>query len=175
MTVGSIHGGAKHNIIPDEVHLQITVRSYADAVHEQALKSIERISKGIALAAGVPEDRLPIMKVGDEYTPSTYNDPALVKRVVKSMRTALGAANVVEREPVMGAEDFGRYGRTEAKVPIAIMWLGAILPERLELSARNGQPVPSLHSSQFAPAPDVALKTGVSAMAAAVLDLLGGK
>jgi len=175
VTVGSIHGGTKHNIIPDEVHLQITVRSYLDAVHEQTIKSIERISKGIAQAAGVAEDRMPIMKVADDYTPSTYNDPALVKRLTKSMQTILGAEKVVQREPVMGGEDFGRYGRTEEKIPIAMFWLGTVAQERVQQSRRDGVQLPSLHSSLFAPLPEPSIKTGVTAMAAAVLDLLAGK
>jgi hippurate hydrolase len=175
VTVGSIHGGTKHNIIPDEVHLQITVRSYLDSVHEQTIRAIERISKGIALAAGVPDDRLPIMKVTADYTPSTYNDPALVKRVAKSMQTILGAEKVGQREPVMGAEDFGRYGRTEDKIPIAMFWLGTIAEERVQQSVRDGVPLPSLHSSLFSPLPEPAIKTGVTAMTAAVLDLLSGK
>jgi len=175
VTVGSIHGGTKHNIIPDEVHLQITVRSYLDSVHEQTIRAIERISKGIAIAAGVPEDRLPIMKVAGDYTSSTYNDPALVKRVAKSMQTILGAEKVVQREPVMGAEDFGRYGRTEEKIPIAMFWLGTVADERVQQSVRDGVPLPSLHSSLFSPLPEPAIKTGVTAMTAAVLDLLSGK
>ncbi len=175
VTVGSIHGGTKHNIIPDEVHLQITVRSYLDSVHEQAIRAIERISKGIAIATGVPEDRLPIMKVADDYTPSTYNDPVLVKRVAKSMQSILGAEKVVQREPVMGAEDFGRYGRTDEKIPIAIFWLGTVAEERVQQSAHEGVPLPSLHSSLFSPLPEPAIKTGVTAMAAAVLDLLSEK
>src|SRR5574341_961337 len=111
VTVGSIHGGAKHNIIPDEVLLQLTVRSYSDHAKEQTLKAIERICQGIAIAAGVPENRMPIVKVQDEFTPSTYNDPALVKRMAASMQAILGADKVVAKEPVMGGEDFGEYGR----------------------------------------------------------------
>ncbi|MGH7597267.1 MAG: M20 metallopeptidase family protein [bacterium] len=175
VTVGSIHGGAKHNIIPDEVHLQLTVRSYSDHAKKQTLKSIERICQGIAMAAGVPENRLPIVKVQDEFTPSTYNDPALVKRMATSMQAMLGADKVVAKEPVMGGEDFGEYGRTPEKIPIAILWLGAIAPERVQESLRTGQSLPSLHSSQFAPLPEPTIKTGVTAMTAAVLDLLSGK
>ncbi|MDZ7289904.1 MAG: amidohydrolase [candidate division KSB1 bacterium] len=175
VTVGSIHGGTKHNIIPDEVHLQLTVRSYSDATKEQTLRAIERICKGIAIAAGVPEDRMPIMTVLDEFTPSTYNDPALMKKMTASMKAILGADKVITKEPVMGGEDFGEYGRTEHKIPIAIFWLGTVQPERVEHSLHGGEPLPSLHSSQFAPLPEPTIKTGVTAMTAAVLDLLGGK
>ena len=175
VTVGSIHGGTKHNIISDEVQLQLTVRSYSDQAKAQTLKSIERICKGVAIAAGVPENRMPIVKVADEFTPSTYNDPALVKKMTASMQAILGADKVVAKEPVMGGEDFGEYGRTAEKIPIAILWLGAIAPERVQESLRTGQSLPSLHSSQFAPLPEPTIKTGVTAMTAAVLDLLNGK
>jgi hippurate hydrolase len=175
VTVGSIHGGTKHNIIPEEVHLQLTVRSYTDAVRDQTLKAIERITKGVAAAAGVPENKLPIVTVADEYTPSTYNDPALMKRVTKTMKSILGDDKVMPKEPVMGGEDFGEYGRTSEKIPIAIFWLGTVQTERYEQSLRNGEPLPSLHSSLFAPLPEPTIKTGVMAMTAAVLDLFGGK
>jgi len=172
VTVGSIHGGTKHNIIPDDVHLQLTVRSYTDAVHEQILRAIERISQNIARAAGVPEDRLPIMKTGDEFTPSTYNDPPLVKKVTKSMQAILGEDKVVMKEPVMGGEDFGRYGRTDDKIPIALFWLGTVSPERVQQSLAKNESLPSLHSNLFAPVPEPTIETGVAAMTAAVLDLL---
>jgi hippurate hydrolase len=175
VTVGSIHGGTKHNIIPDDVHLQLTVRSYTDAVHEQILRAIERISQNIARAAGVPEDRLPIMKTGDEFTPSTYNDPPLVKKITKSMQAILGEDKVVMKEPVMGGEDFGRYGRTDDKIPIALFWLGAISPERVQQSLAKNESLPSLHSNLFAPVPEPTIKTGVAAMTAAVLDLLASQ
>ena len=175
VTVGSIHGGTKHNIISDEVQLQLTVRSYSDQAKAQTLKSIERICKGVAIAAGVPENRMPIVKVADEFTPSTYNNPALVKKMAASMQAILGADKVMAKEPVMGGEDFGEYGRTAEKIPIAILWLGAIAPERVQESLRTGQSLPSLHSSQFAPLPEPTIKTGVTAMTAAVLDLLKGK
>jgi len=175
VTVGSIHGGAKHNIISDEVQLQLTVRSYSDHAKEQTLKSIERISRGVAIAAGVPENRMPIVKVADEHTPSTYNDPALVKKMAASMKNLLGADKVVPKEPVMGGEDFSEYGRTTEKIPIAILWLGTISNARAQESLRTGKALPSLHSSEFAPLPEPTIKTGVTAMTAAVLDLLGGK
>lgn len=175
VTVGAIHGGAKHNIIPDAVQLQLTVRSYSDQAKEQTLKSIERICNGVASAAGVPENRMPIVKIADEYTPSVYNDPALIKRMVAAMKSLLGADKVVAKEPVMGGEDFSEYGRTAEKIPIAILWLGTISAERVQESLRTGKSLPSLHSSEFAPLPEQTIKTGVTAMTAAVLDLLAGK
>ncbi|MFQ5651008.1 MAG: amidohydrolase [bacterium] len=175
VTVGAIHGGTKHNIIPDEVELQLTLRSYSDEVRNQTLAAIERISTGIALAAGVPEDRLPTMKVREGFTPATYNDPELARRVARATRTILGQENVLSAEPVMGGEDFGRYGRVSPEIPIHIFWLGAVKPEVIAESKKRSQPLPSLHSNLFAPDAEPTIKTGVKAMSAAALDLLAGK
>lgn len=175
VTVGSIHGGTKHNIISDEVHLQLTLRSYSDKVRNQTIAAIERITKGIAVAAGIPEEKMPIVKVQDEYTPATYNDPGLTQRTAKIFRAALGNESVMEVEPVMGGEDFGRYGRVEPKIPISMFWLGTVEPEKIEESLQQGTTLPSLHSSLFAPVPKPTIKTGVKAMTAVVLDLLSKK
>ncbi|MFQ6112896.1 MAG: amidohydrolase [bacterium] len=172
VTVGAIHGGTKHNIISDEVELQLTLRSYSDQVRNQTIEAIKRISKGIALSAGVPEDRLPTLTVREGFTPATYNDPELTRRIGMAMRAVLGDENVLNVEPVMAGEDFGQYGRVEPKIPICIFWLGALDPQKLEEILRTGAPVPSLHSSLFAPVPEPTIKTGVKAMSAAVLDLL---
>src|SRR5712675_646501 len=129
VTVGSIHGGTKHNIIPDEVKLQLTVRTYKEEVRQKTLKAIERIARGIAQAQGVPEDRMPIVTLReDEFTPATYNTPELVTRVTGVLRRAIGDQNVVEREPTMGAEDFGRYGMDEPRIPIFMYRLGTVTP-----------------------------------------------
>jgi hippurate hydrolase len=172
VTVGSIHGGTKHNIIPDEVRLQLTLRSYSDEVRNHTIAAIRRITRGIAMAAGVPEDRMPIVTVQDEYTPATYNDPKLTERIASVFRNVLGDKNVIESDPVMGGEDFGRYGRVEPRIPISLFWLGSVDPKRVEESQRLGKPLPSLHSSLFAPVPEPTIKTGVKAMTAAVLELM---
>jgi amidohydrolase len=173
VTVGSIHGGSKHNIIPDEVHLQISVRAYKEEVRQRILASLDRIARGIALAGGVPEDRSPIVKVSDtEVTPATYNDPALTGRVAAAMKTALGAENVVELEPVMGSEDFGQLGLENHQIPTMMFRVGAIDAERIAKSKQTGVPLPSLHSALFWPVPDTTIRTGVRAMTAAVLELM---
>jgi len=173
VTVGSIHGGAKHNIIPDEVKLQLTLRSYTDEVRQQTIAAINRITRGLAQAAGIPEDRLPVITVRDEFTPATYNDPTLTRRVAAALKAWLGDGNVVAAKPVMGGEDFSEYGRTKDKIPICIFWLGAVTAESVRESLATGKSLPSLHSSQFAPDPEPTIKTGVTAMTATVLELMG--
>ena len=172
VTVGSIHGGTKHNIIPDEVRLQMTVRHYSDSVRATILDGIERISRNLALAAGVPSDRLPVMKVS-ESIPPTINNPQLARRIQMALETMLGKENVANHAPVMGGEDFGFFGRTTEKIPICIFWLGAVNRDRyLEAQKEGSQALPSLHSSLFAPDPEPTIKTGVKAMTAAALELL---
>jgi hippurate hydrolase len=175
VTVGSIHGGTKHNVIPDEVKLQLTVRTYSDEVREQVLAAIERIVKGIAQSAGVPKNLEPIVSVKDEFTPATYNTPELVDRVVVSLKEMVGEENVVRREPSMGGEDFGRYGREEPKVPIFMYRLGSVKAERVAESKRpGGRPLPSLHSSKYLPERE-AIKVGVETMTGAAVGLLSAE
>ncbi len=173
VTVGSIHGGTKHNIIPEEVRLQLTLRSYSDEVRDASIAALKRIVRGQALAAGIPEKLLPVVEISEEGTRSTYNDPALTKRVMGGIGRWLGDGNLVAKKPVMGAEDFGLYGRVEPKIPICMFWLGTITKESVTESIKTGKTLPSLHSSKFAPVPEPTLKTGVIAMSAAVLELVG--
>jgi hippurate hydrolase len=173
VTVGSIHGGTKHNIIPNEVRLQLTVRSYSDETRKLLLDSIARVSRGVAAAAGATGDLAPDVSENDEFTPSTYNTPELVERSVAAMRSILGAENVIRMEPKTWGEDFGRYGRAEPRIPIFMFTLGAQPRALFAASQQEGGPrLPALHSSQFAPEPEPTLKTGVQAMSAAAMDLL---
>jgi hippurate hydrolase len=172
VTVGSIHGGSKSNIIPDEVKLQLTIRSYKEEVRQHILASIERITRNIAAAAGIPDDRAPIVKVSDtEVTPATYNEPKLTERIASALETALGANNVVKWPPIMGSEDFGRFS-LDNTIPSCMFWLGAVEPAKVEASKKSGKPLPSLHSSLFEPLPEPTLRTGVKAMTSAVLELM---
>ncbi len=175
VTVGSIHGGTKHNIIPDEVTLQLTLRSYTDQVRLQTIAAIKRITKGLAEAAGVPEDRMPIVKFSDEFTPACYNDPSLTRRLAGVIDNWLGQGAAIERQPVMGGEDFSEYGRTEDKVPISILWLGVVNPEVVKEALQKKQALPTIHSPFFAPAAEPSIKAGVTVTTGILFDLLGNK
>jgi len=173
VTVGSIHGGTKYNIIPDEVRLQLTLRSYSDDVRNHTIEAIRRITRGLAEAAGLPEDRYPIVSIADESASATYNNPELTRRLLTTFKAALGEDRTTRTPPTMGAEDFGLYGRTEQKIPVCMFWLGAVDPALFKEHQRTGKPLPPLHSSQFLPLPEPTMKTGVTAMTAAVLELMG--
>lgn len=172
ITVGSIHGGTRYNIIPDEVDLQLTVRAYKEDVRQKLLAAIERVAKGTANAAGIPAELAPIVKVSEtEVTTATYNDPVLTERLAAVFAKALGQENVVKASPVMGSEDFG-YFSLDQKIPTMMFWLGAVDPVQSKRSKEGGPGLPSLHSPLFAPVPEPTLRTGVKAMTSAVLELL---
>ncbi len=170
VTVGSIHGGTRYNIIPDEVNLQLTVRTYKEEVRQRILGSIERIVKGVAATAGIPANRAPEIKVA-EGTGSLYNEPKLMERLVGVFRQALGEQNVVELPPIMASEDFG-YFSADQKIPTALYWLGASDPAKVKANRDTGAPLPGLHSALFAPVPEPTIRTGVKAMTSAVLELM---
>lgn len=166
VTVGSIHGGAKHNIIGNECHLQITVRSYAEDVRRQVLLAIRRKARAVAASFDAP---MPEINVS-EGTPSLKNDADLTARLKQVFIDTLGQANVDEEEPSMGGEDFSQYGR--AGVPILMYRLGSVSQSRLDRFKKLGVPPPSLHSSLYYPDVQPTLRTGVLTMTAAALDLL---
>jgi hippurate hydrolase len=151
------------------VKLYLTVRTFKPDVRARVLDSIQRIPKGLALAAGIPEDRAPIYEhLGHESVAATFNDPALTQRLVSSMGRELGAANVVEIDPAMVSEDFGLFG-LGGEIPTVLLALGAADPAALTAGTQ-----PGLHSSKFAPAdPELVLRTGVRAAVAGALGLLG--
>jgi amidohydrolase len=176
VTVGSIHGGTKHNIIPDDVKMQLTVRTYKSEVRDRVLKAIDEIAKGIASAGGVPPDRAPIVTVlKDQYTPATYNNPDLTKRLVGVWKKALGDANVDIVDPTMGGEDFSEYSLPDHSIPAVDFHIGAVDPEKMAEFKKEGKELPSLHSSKFAPVPEPTIRVGIVGMTSAVLDLMKGK
>jgi amidohydrolase len=173
VTVGSIHGGTKHNIIPDEVKMQLTVRTYKADVRERVLAAIDQIAKGIAAAAGIPAERAPIVSVAkDQFTPATYNNPELTKRMIAVWRNALGKDNVEIVDPTMGGEDFSEYSLPDHSIPAVDFHVGAVDPAKIAEYKQARKELPSLHSSKFAPVPEPTIRTGIVAMTAAVLELM---
>lgn len=166
ITVGSIHGGTKHNIIGDTCHLQLTVRSYSQQVREHLISAIRRKALAAAQSAGAPEPEISTT----EGTPSLYNDPELVERLIPVLKRTLGDDNVNETKPSMGGEDFGRIGREG--VPIFMIKLGTIDPTRLETYQADGGTAPSLHSPKYYPDPAASITTGVTTFVTAALELL---
>ncbi|HEX3969523.1 MAG TPA: amidohydrolase [Edaphobacter sp.] len=172
VTVGHILGGTKRNIIPDEVKMELTTRCYSEEVRQTIIEGVKRTAKGVAIAAGVPADRMPIVTVlNDESTPATVNDPALAAKLQKIFEAKLGADNVIERKSVMGSEDFGMFS-LDHKIPAVIFWLGAYDPAKVAESERTGVALPSPHSPLFAPLPEPTLRTGITAMTDAAVALL---
>ena len=169
ISVGSIHGGTKHNIIPDEVKMQLTVRSYEPGVRKKLLAGIDRIAKAEAAAAAAPRE--PLVEVDEGGGDAVYNDPALTRRVAGALSAVLGASNVHELPRVMAGEDFGEWG-VAAKCPSTDLWLGATPPARLAAVGGDTTRVPGIHSSEFAPDREPTIKTGASALTLAALEVL---
>jgi len=173
VTVGSIHGGTKHNIIPDEVKMQLTVRTYKSDVRDRVLAEIDRITKGCAVTAGIPPERAPIVDVlKGQFCPATYNNPELTKRLVAVWKKQLGEDQVVKTDPTMGAEDFSEYSLPDHSIPAVDFWIGAVDPEKIAEYKKEGKELPSLHSSEFAPVPEPTIRVGIIGMTSAVLELM---
>lgn len=166
ITVGAIHGGTKHNIIPDEVQLQLTVRTYTEEVRSLVHKRIREIARGVAIAAGLPEDKMPEVIIPEVFTPANYNDPELVDQLVASAKKAIAEEDVVSAEPLMIGEDFSRYGQTEDQVPTVLFWLGTAPEARIAAGD-----LPGLHSPFYYPDPEGSIRTGVSVVTQSLLDL----
>ena len=173
VTVGSIHGGTKHNIIPDEVKMQLTVRTYKAETRERVLAAIERIAKGIAVAGGIPPERAPVVSVSkDQFCPATYNNPELTKRLVAVWKKSLGNDNVKMVDPTMGGEDFSEYSLPDHSIPAVNFHFGAVEPAKITEYKQEGKELPTLHSSKFAPVPEPTIRVGIIGMTSAVLELM---
>lgn len=175
VTVGSIHGGTKHNIISDSVKLQLTVRSYDDEVRQNLLSGIKRIAEGQAISAGLPTELMPVVSFTDDSTPATYNTEKLTGQVEAAFKQRFGEARLHRTTPVMGGEDFSRYYRADKSIESTVFWLGAVKQSTWEDARKTGAILPSLHSPFFAPDPEPTLATGVEAMTVAALSILGKK
>lgn len=172
VTVGSFVAGAKHNVIPDEARLLITVRSYSDETRQALLAGVERIARGEAIAAGVPDDRMPIMTVEQDYTPATFNTPQFSDHIAGVLAEHFGAERVRQVPSVMGGEDFGQYYRADNSIQSLIFWVGGVDPEKVDQAQRGEIKLPSLHSPLWAPDPVAVIGTASKALVVAALDVL---
>src|SRR5690554_3734487 len=173
VTVGSFQAGFKHNIIPDEANLLLTVRSYSDETRTSLLEGIRRIVKGEAVTAGLPEDKMPVVKIReDEYTPATYNSPEFTMEMAKLFEQHFGKERVVQSQPVMGGEDFSRYRRADESIKSMIIWVGGVPMDEYLAAEKEGKKLPSLHSPFWAPDAEKVVATGAEALTAAALDIM---
>ena len=173
VTVGSFQAGTKHNIISDEARLLITVRSFTPEIRRQLLDGIARIARGEAIAAGVPEDRMPVVTVREaEATPATVNTDDLTRATMERFRGHFGAARVQQIRPVMAGEDFGRFRLAVPGLQSLIFWVGGVPQARLDAAQNGGPPLPSLHSPFWAPDAERVIATATEAMTVAALGVL---
>jgi amidohydrolase len=172
VTVGSFHAGAKHNIIPDQAELLITVRSYQPEVRKLLLDGIARIARGEAIAAGMPEDRMPVVTIRDEYTPATFNTAPLAAELTTLFTARFGKDRVVATPPTMGGEDFSQYLLANPNMQSVMFWVGGVPAAQFAAAKGNASKLPSLHSPFWAPAAEQVIATATEAMTAASLQLL---
>ena len=173
VTVGSFQAGAKHNIISDEARLQLTVRSYKPEVRQRLLDGIKRIARGEAIAAGMPEDRMPVVTVREqEYTPATFNTERLSNRALELFAQRFGEQRVMKTPAVMGGEDFSRYWLADKSMESLIFWVGGTPKAKWDAAGGDAQKLPSLHSPFWAPDAEAVISTATEAMTMAALDIL---
>jgi len=173
VTVGSFHAGSKHNIISDEAKLQLTVRSYTPEVRKLLLDGIKRIARGEAIAAGMPEDRMPEVVVREhEYTPATFNTEALSNRALTLFQQNFGEERAKSTPAVMGGEDFSRYWLADKSIESLIFWVGGTPIDKWNAAGGDTLKLPSLHSPFWAPDAEAVISTATEAMTLLALDVL---
>ena len=173
VTVGSFQAGAKHNIISDEAKLQITVRSYKPEVRKRLLDGIRRVARGEAIAAGVPEDKMPVVTIREgEYTPATFNTEAFSKQALALFQQHFGADRAIATPAVMGGEDFSRFWLADNKIESLIFWVGGTPKAKWDAAGGDAQKLPSLHSPFWAPDAEAVISTATEALTLAALDVL---
>ncbi|MDQ3246977.1 MAG: amidohydrolase [Pseudomonadota bacterium] len=173
VTVGSFQGGAKHNIISDEARLQLTVRSYKPEVRKLLLDGIQRVVRGEAIAAGMPDDRMPVVTIREnEYTPATFNTELLSKRALSLFQQRFGPERAQTTPAVMGGEDFSRYWLADKSIESLIFWVGGTPRAKWDAVGGDAQKLPSLHSPFWAPEAETVISTATEALTLAALDVL---
>ncbi len=169
ITVGAIEGGTVGNVIPDQVKLKLTVRTFKEDIRQFVHKRIEEVCNGIAMAAGLPKEKWPKVTFPKTFTPANYNDPELTQKIMTSAKKSIGDTNVLLAEPQLVGEDFARYGKTEHDVPTVLFWLGTVSEEKVK-----NNDLPGLHSPYYYPEPQKSIATGVKIMTSALVDLFNG-
>jgi hippurate hydrolase len=173
VTVGDIHGGTKRNIIPDEVKLEFTVRTFSEKSRKVVLDGLRQMALGVATSAGLPQEKMPTVTVVEsESTPVEYNDPAMTARVKAMLVKTLGAENVVDSKPIMPSEDVGVFGLEGNTIPVVYFGLGAADPAKLAAAKAAGKELPGPHTSRFEPLPEPTIATGVKTLTAVAMGLL---
>jgi amidohydrolase len=170
VTVGAIHGGSRGNIIPDEVQLKINYRYFSPDVDRRISTAIERIVRGAAIAAGIPEERMPVLTTG-MTGPPIFSDAVIAQEMGELFRAFFGEENVMKLDPLSASDDFAHFGMEEPRIPLFYFWLGVSDPEEVAVCAKENRPYPGIHNPSFAPLPESSIKTGVTAMTLAVLDM----
>jgi hippurate hydrolase len=175
ITVGAFHGGTKRNIIPDSVKLDLTVRSYDAEQQKRLIEGIRRVARGEAIAAGLPDNLMPVVTISEGETEPTLNTPELAARVEKALIAKLGPARVVTRDPSMASEDFNQFNLADPSIQTVMFWVGGVPQAQWDAAQKGGPAIPSLHNSGWAPDPGPTIATGVEAMTAAAIDLMPKK
>ena len=172
ISVGSVHGGTNGNTIPDQVKLQVSVRSLNPAIQQKLIESIKRTCEGIAYSCGAKPEDYPVVEIIKPGLPAVFNDMALCDKLSAQLKTVLGNDNVLLLGPEMFGEDFSRYGSTNAHVPAVLYSIGAVRKEDMKAEAEGKLKLSSTHSPFFIPDTEPTLKTGVLSMASCILYLL---
>jgi hippurate hydrolase len=172
VTVGSFHAGTKSNIIPDDAKLALTVRSYTPETRKLLVDGIRRIVRGEAIAAGLPEDKMPTVEIEQPSADATFNTPQLSDRLLKLFGSHFGPARVVETKPIMASEDFSRYWLADKSKQSTIFWVGGVPQAKWDAVKGDTLKLPALHSALWAPDADAVISTATEAMTVAALDIL---
>jgi hippurate hydrolase len=172
VTVGSFHAGTKSNIIPDDAKLALTVRSYTPETRKLLLDGIRRIARGEAIAAGMPEDRMPTVEIEQPSADATFNTAEFSDHLLKLFGSHFGAGRVVETKPIMASEDFSRFWLADKSKQSVIFWVGGVPQSKWDAVKGDTLKLPALHSALWAPDADAVISTATEAMTVATLDIL---
>tara|TARA_B100001013_G_scaffold343841_1_gene272469 strand:+ start:657 stop:1967 length:1311 start_codon:yes stop_codon:yes gene_type:complete len=171
ITVGSFQGGTKHNIIPDEVKLQLTIRTYKEEVRKLIHKRIKEICNGVASSMGLDKSQWPEVIIPEKYTPANFNDSKLVDLMMNSSKEIIGVNNVIVSDPQMVGEDFSRFGNTKEKIPTVLYWLGTVPDDRMKKYEAGNYALPGLHSPFYYPEIEQSIITGIKVNTQAMIKI----